>query len=63
MSFSSNWRKTIGHKRLSGAIRFAPVPDYGYWRKAIGPTVRVRPMILRHVGENTSSIFGWKMIV
>jgi len=42
-----NRRKAIG---LLAPIRgglFAPTPDFGPCRRTIGPTVRVRPIILR----------------
>ena len=45
--FSPNRRKAISLLAPSGSGLFAPTPDFGPWRKTIGPTTRVRPFVLR----------------
>ena len=49
--FSPNSRKAIGLLAPSGGGLFAPTPDFGPCRKTIGPTTRVRPIILRLTDE------------
>ena len=48
------WRKTTCLLAPSGSGRFAAAPDYGPRRKAIGPTMHVRPIILRLFGGKTT---------
>ena len=44
-------RKVSGRRRVSDDDGLAPTPDFGPWRKEIGPTMRVRPINLRLFGE------------
>jgi len=45
-------KQAQGDRRFtsSDGLSLTPTPDYGPWRKAIGPTVRVRPIELRLFG-------------
>ena len=49
---SPNRRKMTGFLRTSDTVSFAARADYGPCRKAIGPTKRVGPIILRLFGDS-----------